>query len=325
MYRQIRLAPVASIVALASLLWAAPAQAAGVGAGTLISNTATATYTSGGTSTSIDSNTVTLRVDELLDVAVAGAAGGPVAVSAAEAALPFTVTNTGNGPEAFALSVNPAVVGNQFDASLVRVVIDANDNDIYEPGIDTVLPSGAQTPLLAADQSLSVFVIVTLPAGASDGQTGQLRLTATAATGSGSPGTAYGGLGQGGGDAVVGLSGASDDGLDAIVASAVTVALTKSATIVDPLGGSRPLPGALVTYTIVAAVTGSSTARSLAVNDPLPAGTSYQSGTMTLDGVPLSDAADADAGTASAAGIVVTLGDTPGSTSRTIRFTVKLN
>lgn len=304
---------------------ATTAHASGVEAGTLIANTASATYTSGGSPGSVNSNTVTVRVDELLDVAVSGTAGAPVAVGSGTVALPFTVTNTGNGPEAFNLTVNPAVPGNQFDASLVSIVVDSNNNGIYDPGTDTVLPTGSPTPSLDSDDTLTVFVLVTLPSGATDGQTSELRLTAAAVTGTGSPGTAFAGQGQGGGDAVVGTSGADDDGLDAMVASTANVSLVKSATISDPFGGSRPVPGATVTYTIVASVSGSGTASALRVTDAYPTGTTYQAGTLKLDSAALSDAADADAGSASTTGIDVLLGDVAGGTTKTVIFNVKIN
>lgn len=300
------------------------AQATGIEAGTLIANTASATYTSGGSSGSINSNTVTVRVDELLDVAVSGTAGGPVALGSGTVALPFTVTNTGNGPEAFNLTVNPAVPGNQFDASPVSIVVDGNNNGIYDPGTDTVLPTGSQTPSLDPDNTLTVFVLVTLPSGATDGQTSQLRLTAAAVTGTGNPGTTFAGQGQGGGDAVVGTSSADDDGLDAMVVSTAAVSLVKSATIADPFGGSRPVPGATVTYTIVASVSGSGTASGLRVTDTYPTGTTYQPGTLRLDSTTLSDAADADEGSASATGIDVLIGEITGGTTKTVTFNVKI-
>lgn len=312
-------------IALALVLSASAAQATGVSAGTLIENTATATYNAGASSVSVSSNTVQVTVDELLDVAVASLSGSPVATGPSAVAVPFSITNTGNGPEAFNLTVNPSVAGNQFDASLVSIVIDSNDNGIYEPGSDTVLAAGSPTPVIAADDTLRVFVLVTLPAGASDGQTSQMQLTAEAVTGTGTPGTAFAGQGEGGGDAVVGSSGANDADNAPLVASTVTVSLTKSAAVADPFGGSQPVPGAVVTYSIVASVTGSGTASDLRVTDVIPAGTTYEAGTLTLAGAPLSDGADSDAGTASAAGIDVGLGDVAGGASHTVTFKVKIN
>lgn len=316
------MAPAALLAALVAP--AGTAQATGVSAGSLIENTATATYTSGTTDITVQSNTVTVKVDELLDVAVAGISGSPVAAGPTVAALPFSITNTGNGSEAFNLSVSPAVAGNQFDAVVGGLVLDDGDG-IYEAGIDTVLATGAPTPAIDPDASVTIFVLVSLPNGASDGQTSQVRLTANAVTGSGTPGTAFAGQGAGGGDAVVGSTGASDADNGALVASTVTVTLVKSASIADPFGGSQPVPGAVVTYTLVASATGSGTASNLHVTDGIPAGTSYQPGTLALGGSPLSDATDADAGHAGASGIDVALGDLAGGSTGTVTFKVKIN
>jgi hypothetical protein len=103
--------------ALAGLVAHAPATAGGVSAGTLIRNTAVASYDEGGVARSVNSNTVTVRVDELLDVTLTSLDPGPVAGRPGEAVLTFELTNQGNGPEAFRLFANTAVAGNDFDTS----------------------------------------------------------------------------------------------------------------------------------------------------------------------------------------------------------------
>lgn len=315
---------VAVAFSLAALAVASAANAVGVTAGTLITNTAQATYTSGASSGSVTSNTVTLKVDELLDVVVAGGAATPVLVGSGNAVLPYNLTNTGNGPETFHLTANPAVAGNQFDAVVQQIVID-NGNGIYDPGIDVVLAPGAATPAIAPDATLKVFVIVTLPAGASDGQSSQLRLTAEAVTGTGTPGTSFAGLGEGGGDAVVGVTGAQASGLDPMLSATATVVLTKTAAIADPFGGNHPVPGAVVTFSIVAAVSGTGNATNLHVTDAIPTGTTYQIGTLKLDGVAKSDAADADEAVFASNSVDFSLGTVSGGSNRTVSFDVKIN
>ena len=313
-----------ALVTLGAIIAPGVAHATGVSAGTLIQNTATATYTSGASGGTIQSNTVTVKVDELLDVAVAGLTTTPAIAGAGNVVLEYSVTNTGNGPEAFDLVVNPAVAGNGFDAVVQQIVVD-NGNGIYEPGIDLVLPAGTPTPLIAADGSVKIFVIVSLPAGATDGQTSQVQLTANAVTGTGTPGTVFAGQGDGGGDAVVGSSTASKNANDALIASLATVSLVKSASVVDPFGGSQPVPGAVVTYTLTATVNGSGQADALHVTDVIPAGTTYQAGTLTLDSAALTDANDVDAGQASASGVDVNLGTVAGGSSKVVKFNVKIN
>lgn len=301
------------------------AHASGVAAGTLIQNTASATYTSGSASGTVSSNTVTVKVDELLDVAVAGLTSTPAVAGSSNVVLIYSVTNTGNGPEAFDIAVNAAVAGNDFDAVVQQVVIDSNGNGTYDPGIDTVLATGSPTPAIAPDAALAVFVIVSLPGTAADGDTSQVQLTATSTTGSGTPGTVFAGQGDGGGDAVVGSSTATQSDNDALIASLASVALTKAASIVDPFGGSQPVPGAVVTYTLTATVSGTGQADSLHITDVIPAGTAYQAGTLTLDSAALSDAADTDAGEASPSGIDVNLGTVAGGSTKTVKFNVKIN
>ena len=273
----------------------------------------------------MQSNTVTVRVDELLDVAVAGLATTPVATGSATTALPYQITNTGNGPEAFNLTANPTVTGNDFDAVVQGIAVDTNGNGVYDPGIDQILTAGTPTAALAPDTALTVFVLVNLPAGATDADTSQIRLTAEATTGTGPAGTVFATQGVGGGDAVVGTSTGRDDGLDSIIATLATVSLAKTAAIADPFGGTESVPGAIITYSLVATVAGTGTANALRITDVIPTGTTYQPGTLRLQGSALTDAADPDAGTASAAGIDVQLGNLAGGATRTVQFNVRIN
>lgn len=314
-----------ALATVCSLLLPGAAHASGVAAGTLIQNTASATYTSGTASGTVTSNTVTVRVDELLDVAVSGLTSTPAVAGSSNVVLAWTITNTGNGPEAFDLVANPAVAGNDFDATVQQIVIDTNGNGTYDPGVDTILPPGSPTPVIAPDASLTIFVLVSLPGTAADGDTSQVQLTATATTGSGTPGTVIAGAGNGGGDAVVGSSTASQSDNDALIAALASVSLTKAATIVDPFGGSQPVPGAIVTYTLTAVVAGSGQAENLHVTDVIPAGTTYEPGSLKLDAAALTDAADTDAGQGSSAGIDVNLGNVAGGTTKVVTFDVKIN
>jgi uncharacterized repeat protein (TIGR01451 family) len=310
-------------IALASV--SAPALAAGVAAGTFIENTATATYTTGSTTETVDSNTVTILVDELLDVTVSSLDASAVPVGSGNAVLSFELTNTGNGPEAFELTPDPAVTGDDFDPTISLLAWDSNGNNVYDAGIDTVIASGGATPSIAADDSLRIFVVVTLAGSPADGDTADVRLTATAVTGSGTPGTKFAGQGTGGGDAVVGTSTAEDDDTGTLIAEIGVVSLIKSATIVDQFNGSDALPGATVTFKLVASVTGAGSVSGLVVSDDIPTGTTYVASSMTLDGDPLTDAADADEGEAGGSDISVDLGTVDGGDSHTIEFSVTID
>ena len=310
---------------LASLSICDAAHATGVLAGTLIENTASATYRSGSATGSVTSNKVVVKVDELLNVAVTTLSTAPASAGNAPAVLIYSVTNSGNGPEAFDLVADPRVSGNAFDGTITQLVLDTNNNGLYEPGIDTVLGAGAATPALAPDQTVKVFVVVTAPAGATDNQTSQVRLTASAATGTGSPGTSFDGKGEGGGDAVVGLTSATANSLAALIASLASVSLTKSAVIADQFGTAKPIPGATVTYTLSATANGTGIVEGMRITDAIPVGTTYVPGSLKLGAAALTDADDTDAGKAGASGIDVALPNISGGTTTNVSFAVEIN
>jgi uncharacterized repeat protein (TIGR01451 family) len=321
----ILLRDLAPLMAVAGIVVPTVASATGVAAGSSIENTATATYSVGATTGTVDSNTVSILVDELLDVTVTSLDGTNVTLGSSGAVLSFEIGNTGNGPEAFDVTIDPARSGDDFDPAVVQVAYDSNGNASYDAGVDTVIPVGGSTPAIAADATLRVFVVTQLAGSPSDSDTADVRLTAAAATGTGSPGTIFAGQGEGGGDAVVGVGTAEDFDDGTLVASLGTVSLVKSATIVDPFSGTEAVPGARVTYTLVASVAGSGSVSGLRVADAIPDGTTYAANSLTLENASLTDATGDDAGEVGAAGISVDLGTLAGGASRTIKFSVTID
>ena len=317
-----------SSVVLCTLVFAAAhsAQAAGTLAGTDIQNIASATYDTPSGPVTIQSNTVVIKVDELLDVTVTSTDPGDVATApgATGNILTYQVTNTGNGAEAFTLTANIANGGDDFDPMLQQIVIDSNSNGVYDAGVDTVYVAGTNDPVISPDQSVRVFVITSTPVSVVDGNRADVGLTAVANTGTGAPGTSFAGAGQGGGAAVVGTTGADSSDSGFLTVQAASVALVKSATILDPFGGNRPVPGAVITYSIAANVTGSGSLANLVINDPIPVGVTYDIGTITLESVALTDAADADAGNYNGTLISVAAGSVPAGQTRTITFKVRI-
>lgn len=316
------LRPVLGGAAALSAVAASPVFANPAPAGTLIESTAEAQYEEAGTARSVTSNTVQVRVDELLSVGAATLEAGSVTVQTGPKALAFLVSNTGNGPEAFTLDVVTAVAGNGFDTTLDAIAVDSNGNGVYDPGADAVLPGPSVTAPLGAGASQRVFVIVNVPSGISDGAQSAVELVARTATGTGAPGTVFAGAGEGGGDAVVGAGGGTAIAATQLVASASTVTLVKWASVSDPFGGSSGVPGATITYAIQVAVSGSASVDNLVVTDAIPSGTGYIANSLRLDAAALTDAPGDDAGEASPAGIAVNLGSVPGGTSTTVTFAV---
>lgn len=315
-----------AVTAGMALLAPALASAAGVSAGTLIENTAIASYDDGGGPRTISSNTVTVRVDELLDVTLTSLDPGPVPTRPGEAVLRFELTNQGNGPEAFRLLANPEVAGNDFDVTITAIAVDRNGNGIYDAGVDEVLAAPQVTAELAVDSVLTLFVLVNVPEGVADSDTGAVELVAEAVTGTGAPGTVFAAAGVDGGDAITGTTEARALARGNLVVGLTTVALAKSVTLRDPFGGSGAVPGSIASFTITATVAGSGSVADLVVTDAIPEGTTYAPGSLALDGTALTDAADADAGTGSDAdGISVALGTVAGGTVRTITFDVAID
>lgn len=307
------------------------AGAAGTPAGTVIQNTATVSFDLGGTPLTLDSNTTTLTVVERLDVDVTLQSPQTlVAASDANRALLFTVTNTGNGVEAFLLAIDSTLTGDDFDPvpAVPAIYFDSDSSGDFNVG-DLAYNPGVNDPVLDADASIDVFLVNDIPGTVVNGDIGQSQLTATSATGSGTPGTEFTGAGDGGVDAIVGTSGAEDADVGEYLVSDVQVSVVKAQAVVDPFGGTEPLPGATITYTITVEVTSTGTATSSVLRDPIPTYTTYVSNSLTLNATTLSDAADADAGeldTGGAATIVTRLGDlTLGDGIQTIVFQVTID
>jgi uncharacterized repeat protein (TIGR01451 family) len=296
----------AAALALGLCAVALPA-AAQTRAGTQIPNTARLSLNVDGTAGEALSNLALVRVAEVLDLTLAPRAEQIALMPGQSAAAPFTLTNDGNGQEAFALSA-------LFAAGTVGgFAIDADGDGQFDPAIDTPLANAA-TPMLAPGQTVQLLALV----GSATGAVGTLRVTARAVTAAGRAGDVAAGQGDGGTDAVVGRSTASATLTFSVApGSGVEPVLEKSQSVRDPNGGSMPVYGAVVTYSLVARLIGP--AWDATVADTIPAGTAYVPGSITLDGAPLADADAFDGST-----VRVWLGDSAGPATRTIQFKVTI-
>ncbi|MEL7310583.1 MAG: hypothetical protein AAFN07_03665 [Pseudomonadota bacterium] len=318
----------------AVLLMVVSGSAFGVGtnAGTDILNTAQVNYELDGTAVSQSSNTVTITVDEVIDVAaVLQSPQLTVAPGQAGAVLVYTLTNTGNGPETFGLTVLNNDAADDFDpvAQSPAIFFDSDASGDLSAA-DTPYVPGDNDPLLPADATITVFVVNDIPAGLANGAVGRSTLRAESATGTGAPGTVFPGAGEGGADAVAGASGGEAEATGEYIVSDVQIAINKSAVVVDLFGGNSPTPGATINYTITVSVTGTGTATASTVADPIPASTTYQPGTLALNGGALTDADDADSGaffaTAPNGEVRVSLGDLVEAAGvQTITFSVQID
>jgi uncharacterized repeat protein (TIGR01451 family) len=316
---------------LGQLLVSNAAWAVGTPAGTSIQSTAQVDYVVNGVSVTANSNTVAVTVAEILNVNVAVQTPSvTVAPGATQRVVVVRVTNTGNGVETFRLAGNSVVAGDNFDpvpaAPFIYFDID-NSGDLSAADVPYV--SGSNDPTLTADQFTTVLIVNSIPTGLANGAAGRTQLTATALTGSGTPGTVFVGQGTTGTDAIVGTSGATQIGIGTYVIAGLQLNAVKSQVVVDQFGGARPMPAARINYQVVITPNGTGTANAVTFSDAIPSNTTYVPNTLRLNGVALTDTADADTGQFVATPspqVRVTLGDmTQASGVQTIDFAVTIN
>jgi uncharacterized repeat protein (TIGR01451 family) len=306
--------------------------AAGTPAGTTITNTATVNYTVAGSPFSQTTNVASFRVDELISVRVSGPSA-PVNANTPDInrVLVFTVTNTGNAPEAYNLiaNLNPgAPVVDQFNpqaGSAGLLFVDVNGNGQLDIGTDTLI-SGPVT--INPDRTVTVLFVANIPPGLANGNQGVVTLTAASATvgavvaGVGAPpGTVLpnGGtpaVGAPGIDAVVGAGrgGAADSGADdtasgTYLVGTVAVSITKTViAVTSPFGVTTTgcnaptppaacatiVPGTVVQYQLTVTIAGAGTALGVQVTDNIPPNTTYVANSIRFNGAPRTDQVDGD-------------------------------
>lgn len=272
-------------------------------AGTKISSTATATYVIGGGAGEpetapgrVSSNEIVIRVDELIDLAAKELYEVPIAKSET-ALISWFLTNTGNGSEEFNLKIdlgNNTFTPNKSSLTIEEVVFDENQNGVYDPGVDRAFAGTGSsktfvTPSLAPDRGIRVIAKIkhVVDATATDAdwknKTAEVKMTATAVTGSGTPGTVFSGAGDMQTDAVIGLKGGTVSSVNLItvtdIASASDIALQKTYAVKNQFGGIQAIPGATITYTIQTRIL-KGTARNFSITDPIPTNTVYVDGSL---------------------------------------------
>lgn len=316
------------MVSLAAL----SAHALGTTAGTQIQNTAQVSYSIGGAAITTSSNTSIVTVAEILDANVT-TLNATQLVSAGSAAqeIAFRLTNTGNGTETFTLLRESNVTGDDFDPipGVTSIYFDTDGSGDFS-GADIAYVPGSNDPVLAPDTSVVVLLVHDIPASVLDSQRGRVQITASAATGSGAPGTVFNNAGPGNVvDAVVGSSGASSTAAGEYVVASVQLTAIKSQSIADQFGGTRPIPGARINYQIQVNVVGAGTATGVNFSDVIPTHTTYVPGSLRLNSAALTDTPDADSGqflTTPAPQVRLTLGDlTSVSGPQVIEFAVTIN
>lgn len=297
----LRVATWSATAAILAVLAANPALALGTPAGTVITNQATVDYTDvNGNALSAVSNPVTTTVSQVGGVLVDpdGASGADPGETVYYA---HRVTNTGNDSDTIELSTSSG------QGWTVTLYLDVDADGLYTSGVDTPLTDtnasgGPDTGALVADAWIDIIVAIDVPAGTTDGTSDTTVVTGTSV-----------------------FDGAqSDTATDVTTIAAPTLAVVKS---VAP-AGPQP-PGTVLTYTVIVTNNGTGQADAVVVTDPVPANTTYQAGSITLDGAGRTDAGDADGAdynVTTAGAVTVTVGTlASGGGSATVTFQVQID
>ncbi|HZA94961.1 MAG TPA: hypothetical protein VE421_02410, partial [Burkholderiaceae bacterium] len=305
----------ALVVAMSAAIGTGTVHAAGTASGTPINNLSTLNYSVGGTAqpaigssptgnTSGAGTATTFVVDNRVNVAVATTDVTFVAVvpGALAQMTTFTVTNTGNAVQDFALTSAQAVNG--------QVLFGGTDNfntgactQFVESGATAGFQSAQDTATfideLAADLTRTVYVFCDIPAGQVNNDNAIVGLIATARAGGGG-GVQGAVLTETAGadtpasvDIVFGDAAGTDDlarnanhssrSAYRVVSSTLTV--TKTSTLIcDPFNSTanaKRIPGSIVRWTITIANTGAASASLSTVTDTISALTTFDANLVT--------------------------------------------
>jgi uncharacterized repeat protein (TIGR01451 family) len=279
----------------------------------MITNTATLRFVLGNGPPSVATSSATIRVDEIIQPVLTWQDAAPVSVSSPgrDAVLTFLLTNVGNGSESFSLSRTngppPLPLGNftPVNAAGGSIYIESGLSPGFQatgPNADRLYVPGVNDPTLAPDAASLIYVVSDTPTitnlVAANNARGEVLLVGasrTAGAAGASMGTALQGLGQGGGFAVVGSARGQASAIGIYVASGLSFIMSKTVIkVADPQGGPVVMAGAVLTYQIVATLSGTGTATNFVLTDPMPTNTTFVPGSIVVDGTAQTDAADAD-------------------------------
>lgn len=269
------------------------ANADGTPAATAVTNTASVEYDVGGVAQNPLSASTSFVVARKVNLTLTQAGSAPTAVlpGQAGAVAAFELSNLSNAPLGFALSATQLVGGaaardgtDNFDLSgTLQVFVDADGDGLYNPGVDTA----TFVSHLAADQTVTVFVIGDVPAGVFGGDIATVELTATAreASSGGLGAPIAGSADNGSGMATVFADGAgtSDSPRDARFTAREDFSVTAQPIDLEvdlQVSNTSPRIGFdEYTVTVTVANRGPGNASGVALNVPLPGGTRRNSDT----------------------------------------------
>lgn len=308
--------------------------------GTSITNTATATYNDGGTPVTKTASAPAIIVDNKVNLTVTKNADVTVLPGAANQALLFTVKNDGNTAQRYALTATNSAGIAMEDVLIYR------DNGAT-PGVwdagDTLYVDAGTFGDVLTDGTLQILIVADTPAGAISGATADYQLIATTVdAGTTTVTSATVGANTAGVDVVfadIAGTAAGDGARDGkhsatgiYTVNLLALILNKSVVVTwDPTNlfvTPKAIPGAILTYTITASVSGVGTAANVVITDPIPANATYAANSLQLNSAALSDATGDDVGSVGGTPATVTVGLgnlTSASPAQVIRFDVTID
>ena len=278
-------------IAVAAVLFGAAAdlRAGGTPVGTLITASASVTYTnpngSPGSGTSPD---VMVRIGQVAGVDVEPPRSS-VAPAASSILFPHTIENVGNGPDTFILTAT------SLDGWPIRLVLDVNGDGTEDVGDTPIVGPLA----LIADEVAQILVILDIP-GVTPATPAQAAVTLTATS-----------------QFDAGVTDSLTDDLE-VTPPIPTLGLSKTVDLATAVAGD------LLTYTIISqsAWLGSN---DLTIRDTIPAGLTYEPGTLRLGTQVLTDVNGDDEGFYDPVGaIVVTIPFAAIQLEDTVSFQVRV-
>lgn len=278
------------------------AHAAAPSAGTNISNIASASYTdSNGSNKTVTSNVVSTTVLQVASFTLI-ADQTQTANANGQVSLSHTLTNTGNGSDTF----NVAVANNDtrdnttdnYDFSGLNVYLDANKDGVPD----------SQTPVtsvtLAAGESVNLIVQATTANNAAVDALG--KLTVSAISGFDTSVTAK--------------------NVDTVkITNGAVISLLKSASVSNVDATSSSPAAREVEYTLAYQNTGNTTATNVTITDVLPSGLTYVTGSATVNGTAVSDAADTDGYNFTSGTATLVIPTVAANSSGVLKFKVRVN
>ena len=314
-----------SLLALAGA-YAVGVRAADAPAGTTITNIANVSYLSNGNPMTGFAQ-ANFTVDQLVNVTVSWLNTSDVSVTAGaiQQTLLFKVTNTGNGPDVFKLAdalVTPS--GTTFTPANCNIYFDTAGTGVYATS-DTLYTAGTNDLHLGQNLSQDMLIVCNVPNNAADTALGEMQLSATSKTATGTFGTVSAGAGVGGIDAIVGVTTGISDATGIYKVADFAVAYVKSQSVSAPGGGHDAVSGATIEYTLTLTPSGSASGSNLVVTDPVPANTTFVTGSLLLNGTAVAPA-NGDYNVTTPGAVTVKLGNLAGSaTAQVVKFQVTIN